>query len=309
MRREDLPGFLRSPRRTHLKTYPERFVLSIIKFLGTPLSVAALLAAMVAVTRAREGNWERAVLAALIAIACAGAGIGAIWWVRFHARAVDPSERLRAANPNAPWMWREDWAAGEVHTSARRDANRLTIIAIAWCVATFPIFLIAPHRALRGADYFAIPSLIFPLVGVVMLMWAMRLRRRVRAYGESRFAMTSVPGQIAGSLVGSIYVDKPLPPGEQVALELECINRTTRGNWHSLTTWDWILWRADQTSISDSTGSTPVAFMIAPDGKPTDDSNPESRIVWRLSAKAPGAGGGYRAEFEVPVFRIGAMSS
>ncbi|MGA7870529.1 MAG: hypothetical protein WCA22_06490, partial [Candidatus Binatus sp.] len=198
------------------------------------------------------------------------------------------------------WMWREDWAAGEVRTSARRDANRLTLIALAWCVATFPIFFIAPHRALRGADYFALPSLILPLAGVVMLTWAMRMRRRLREYGESRFAIASVPGQIGGSLDGSIHIDKPIPAGQQVALELECINRTTRGSWHSLTTWDWILWRAEQTSMSDSTGSIPAAFMIAPDCRPTDDSNPRSRIVWRLSARA----GEYRAEFEVPVFLI-----
>ena len=256
---------------------------------------------MVAVTRAREGNWERAALAASVGLACVGASIGAIWWVRFHARATDPSDRLREANPDAPWMWREDWAAGEVRTSARRDANRLTIIAIAWSVATFPILFIAPHRALRGADYFALPSLIFPVIGVVILMWAMRMRQRLHEYGESWFAMASVPGQIGGALTGSIHIDKPIPPGEQVALELECINRTTRGFWHNLTVWDRILWHADQTSMSDSTGSIPVAFMIAPDCRPTDDSNPSSRIVWRLSARA----GQYRAEFEVPVFRIG----
>jgi hypothetical protein len=196
-------------------------------------------------------------------------------------------------------MWREDWARGEVRTSARRDANRLTIIAIAWCVVTFPIFFIVPHRALRSADYFAIPSLLFPLIGVVMIAWAMRIRRRIRLYGESRFAMASVPGRIGGSLAGSIHVDKPLAAGQQVALELACINRTTRGTWPNLTTWDRILWRAEQTSMSDSTGSIPVAFPIAPDYRPTDDSNPNSRIVWRLSAKA----GRYRAEFEVPVFR------
>src|ERR1700722_6237579 len=274
-----------------MKTNPSRFVLSIVKFLGPPLSIAALLAATVAITRAREGRWERAVLAFSIALVCGGAAGGASWWVRFHARAIDPSEQLRAANPDRPWMWREDWAAGEVHTSARRDANRLTIIAIAWCVATLPILFIAPHRALRAADYFAIPSLIFPLIGVVMLVWAMRLRRRFREYGESRFVMASVPGQIGGSLTGAIHVDKPPPPGEQVVLELECINRTTSGHWHSLTTWDWILWRAEQTSISDSTGSIPVAFLTPADGRPTDDSNRESRIVWRLSARAPGVGG------------------
>ncbi len=292
-----------------MKTNPERFVLGFIKFLGTPLCIAAILAAMVAFTRARDGNWEQAGLAASIALGCGGAGFGAIWWVRFHARAADPSERLRAANPGAPWMWREDWARGEVRTCARRDSNRLTIIAIAWCVATFPIFFIVPHRAIRSADYFAIPSLIVPLVGVVRIAWAMRIRRRVRQYGESRFAMTSVPGQIGGALVGSIHVDKPLAAGEPVALELACINRTTRGAWHSLTTWDWILWRAEQTSMSDSTGSIPVAFLIASDCRPTDDSNPKSRIVWHLGAKAPGAAVGYRAEFEVPVFRIGASSS
>ncbi len=289
-----------------MKTYPERFVLGFIKFFGTPLCIAALLAAVVAVTRARDGNWEQAALASSIAIACAGAGIGAIWWVRLHARAVDPSEGLRAANPDAPWMWREDWASGEVRTSARRDANRLTTIAIAWCVATFPIFFIAPHRAIRSADYFALPSLIFPLIGVVMLVWSIRMRQRLREYGESRFTMASVPGQIGGSLIGAIHVDKPLAAGEKVALELACINRTTRGFWHNLTVWDRILWRADQTSMSDSTGSIRVAFLIAADCRPTDDSDPRSRIIWRLSAKAPGAAGGYRAEFEVPVFRIGA---
>lgn len=284
-------------------------MFGFIKFLGTPLCIAAILAAMVAFTRARDGNWEQAALAASIALACGGAGFGAIWWVRFHARATEPSERLRAANPGAPWMWREDWARGEVRTSARCDANRLTIIAIAWCAATFPILFIVPHRAIRGADYFAIPSLIFPLIGVVMIAWAMRIRRRFRQYGESRFMMASVPGQIGGSLAGSIHVDKPLAAGQRVALELACINRTTRGSWHSLTTWDWTLWRAEQTSMSDSTGSIPVAFLISLDCRPTDDSNPESRIVWRLGAKASGAAVGYRAEFEVPVFRIGASSA
>lgn len=287
------------------RTNPERFVLGFVKFLGTPLSLAALLAAMVAVTRARDGKWEQAALAASIAIACGGAGAGATWWVRFHARAADPSERLRAANPNAPWMWREDWAGGEVRTSARRDANRLTVFAIGWCVVTFPLFFIVPHHAIRRADYFALPSLIFPLAGIVMIAWAMRMRRRLREYGESRFAMASVPGQIGGSLRGSIHVDKPLAAGQRVALELACINRTTRGAWHSRTTWDWILWHADQTSMTDSTGSIPVAFMIAPDCRPTDDSNPSSRIVWRLSARA----GEYRAEFEVPVFGVGASSA
>jgi hypothetical protein len=284
-----------------VKTNPARFVLSVVKFLGTPLFIATLLAAMVAITRAREGHWDQAALAASIMLACGGAGVAAARWVRSHARAVSASERLRAANPNAPWMWREDWAGGEVRNFVRADANRLTLVAIGWCVVTLPILFIAPQRALQDADYSALPSLIFPLIGIAMLAWAIRLRRRLRRYGESRFTLASMPGQIGGSLSGSIRIDHPLAAGQQVALELECINRTTRGAWHNLTTWDRTLWRSDQMSMSDSAGSIPVAFMIAPDCRPTDDSNPNSRIIWRLAARADG----YRAEFEVPVFRMG----
>src|ERR1019366_2264164 len=94
------------------RTNPERFVLGFIKFLGTPLCIAAIPAGRVASTRARDGNWERAALAAAIALACGGAGFGAIWWVRFHARAADPSGTWRAANPGAPRLRREERDSG-----------------------------------------------------------------------------------------------------------------------------------------------------------------------------------------------------
>jgi hypothetical protein len=288
-----------------LKNNPDRYVLGFIKFFGTPLCIAAMLAALVAFTRAREGRWEAAVLAALIALACGAAGFGAIWWIRFHARA-DTSEQLRDSNPRQPWLWREDWAAGEVRTTSRRDEKRLTLFALAWCLVTLPLFYISPHEAFARRQYTTLLALIFPLTGVVMLAWAMLARRRFREYGESRFAMNSVPGQIGGTLYGTIYIDQPLPAGQAVALELACLNRTTRGAIHNLTTWDWILWRIEQTSICDSAGSIPVAFLIAPDCRATDDSDPKSRIVWRLAAHASGPAGGYRAEFEVPVFKLGA---
>ena len=285
-----------------MKTNPARFVLSVVKFLGTPLFIATLLAAMVAITRAREGHWDQAALAVVDRAGMRRrrrrrVTMGSIARTR---REVLPSDCARRI-PTRPGCGARTGPPAKSAPQSVADANRLTLIAIAWCVVTSPILFIAPHRALRDADYSALPSLIFPLIGIAMLAWAMRLRRRFRQYGESRFTIASMPGQIGGSLSGAIHIDKPLAAGQQVALELECINRTTRGAWHNLTTWDRTLWRSDQMSMSDSAGSIPVAFMIAPDCRPTDDSNPNSRIIWRLGARADG----YRAEFEVPVFRLG----
>ncbi len=269
------------------------------------MCIAAIVAALAAFTRARAGRWEAAMLAGLIAIACGAAGFGIIWWVRFAAHPPDADEELRAQHPNEPWRWRVDWAGGAILTTHRRDARRFTIFAALWCVTTFPLFAIVPHQALRTRSYLPMLALIFPLAGIAMLAWAMRLLRRAREYGEASLAMTQVPAQVGGSLLGKISAEHPLAPGRAAILELACIARTTRGALHNISIWDRILWRAEQSAIADSTGAIAVAIIIPPDCRPTDDLNPRRRIVWRLSARVPGPGGGFRAEFEVPVCRIG----
>jgi hypothetical protein len=212
---------------------------------------------------------------------------------------------MRDAHPNEPWMWREDWASGAIRTSNRRDALRFLIFASIWCLATFPIFAIVPNQALHRSGFNAMPALIFPLLGIGILTWAIRSYLRARKYGEATFTMASVPGQIGGSLIGEINSASPLSPGLAASVELACIERTTRGSLHSLTIWDRILWRSEQTSITTSSGVISVAFIIPPDCRSSDELNPRRRIVWRLSARAPGPAGGFRADFDVPVFRIG----
>jgi len=72
---------------------------------------------------------------------------------------VDPSERCAGEPGRAVDVART--GRGEVSTSARRDANRLMIIAIAWCVATFRSIhrtgSRAPRHRLLWATIFDIP--------------------------------------------------------------------------------------------------------------------------------------------------------
>lgn len=269
------------------------------------MCIAAIVATLAAFTSARAGRWGSAAIAGLIAIACGTAGFGLIWWVRFAAHSPDHDQQMRAAHPNEPWMWREDWAGGAIRTSNRRDAMRFLIFASIWCLATFPIFAIVPNQALRNSGFNPTPALIFPLLGIGILTWATRSYFRARKYGEATFTMASIPGQIGGSLIGKIDSESPLSPGLAATIELACIERTTRGSLHSLTIWDRVLWHSEQTSITGSSGTISVAFIIPPDCRPSDDLNPRRRVVWRLSARAPGPAGDFRADFEVPVFRIG----
>jgi hypothetical protein len=39
---------------------------------------------------------------------------------------------LKQAHPNEPWLWRAQWAAGEIHSSAKPGAIAVSALAVFW---------------------------------------------------------------------------------------------------------------------------------------------------------------------------------
>jgi len=212
---------------------------------------------------------------------------------------------LKHAHPNEPWLWRAQWAAGEIHSSAKPGAIAVSVLALFWNAIALPsaVPTLLAHD-LRYEPKFA-PFAIFPIIGFGLIGWAIHLLLRWNAYGDSRFEMKSVPGKIGGTLEGSIHVGGGLEPMRRVNLKLVCINHTSSGNSGS----DWPLWSDDSEVTPAGDGSIPVAFLIPPECRPTDDTNFRDRIYWRLKASSPGGIVNYKSSFEVPVFQIGETSA
>jgi hypothetical protein len=124
---------------------------------------------------------------------------------------------------------------------------------------------------------------------------------RWRRYGESRFSLATLPGQVGGSLEGTLHIDRPPPSTQQLNLRLSCIRRTSGADNSNV---DRIVWSDDSSALSDGGGAIPVAFYIPENCCPTDDSDSRDRVIWRLSATAPGDSVPYAAEFEVPIFKV-----
>jgi hypothetical protein len=69
------------------------------------------------------------------------------------------------------------------------------------------------------------------------------------------------------------------------------------------------LWSDDSEVTPAGDSSIPVAFLIPPECRPTDDTNFRDRIYWRLKASSLGGIVKYKSSFEVPVFQIGETSA
>ena len=212
---------------------------------------------------------------------------------------------LKQAHPDEPWLWRPQWAGGEIHSSARPGAIAVCAIALFWNAIALPsaVPTMLAHD-LRYEPKFAWFAL-FPIIGFGLIAWAIHLLLRWNAYGDSRFEMKSVPGKIGGTLEGSIHVGRGIEPMRRVMLKLVCINHTSSGNSSS----DRPLWSDESEVTAGGDHSIPVVFLIPPGCRPSDDSNFRDRIYWRLNAKSAGGIVNYKSSFEVPIFQIGETSA
>ena len=213
---------------------------------------------------------------------------------------------LRTAHPGQPWLWRPDWAAGEIHSSPRAKAIFFVLLAIFWNFCTFSALAslrtnVDPERAKITAWL-----MLFPLVGLGLLLIAIRALLQWRLYGDSTFQLKLVPGTIGGALEGVIRCAHPMAPMRPVKLHLACINRVRGGDGKIN---DVPIWSDQLEVTTDGVGFIPVAIYIPPGCRPTAIEPIDDSVTWKLIVSSAARSVPYRAVFEVPIFETSETSA
>ncbi len=259
--------------------------------------------------RAAQGNWREALYAMLFAIVFGGVGFGGFALVLLGKRKLQEQEALKARHPAEPWLWQKDWAAGRVDDASRMGMWGSWAFAVLWNLVSIPAGYAGVRAALYEGNKAGMIALLFPLVGIGLLVWAIRTTIRFKDYGTSRFELSTLPGVIGHTISGSVRVPTPLEPTEGFYTTLTCVRRVTSQGKNSSTT-ESILWQEERyirgEPSRDASGMAtriPIAFHLPADAQPCDASNPNDRILWRLKVSASVPGVDYESVFEVPVFR------
>lgn len=231
---------------------------------------------------------------------------------RFARRLVRESQEetaRRAQFPDQPWKWKKEWQGPAIETSSAGAAVGLWIFALLWNAISFPgVWFFFQEKEPEKGMYFIF---LFPLVGLGLLWGAIYQTIGWRKYGRTRFVPSSLPGVIGGYLGGVIEVPARVLPEADARLVLKCVRRETRGSGKNRRTTDNVLWEREEGIARDKwmTGAggtrVPVLFYIPPECVPTDDSDSNNEIVWRLSAAAATPGVDFSTQFTVPVFATG----
>jgi hypothetical protein len=114
--------------------------------------------------------------------------------------------------------------------------------------------------------------LLFPLVGILLIVKTVQSWRAWLRFGDAVFRLTEIPGAIGGTLCGTIWSPCRLRPSADVKLNLACTQTVRSGKNSSTNT----LWQEDRTVRCDGIPVTPegvvipVVFQIPPECQPTD---------------------------------------
>ena len=270
-----------------------------------PFAAAGVFAGAEAVRAAHAGNWPQAGLLAIFAVVFGGVGLGGIAAALTGRRRAEEALARESRNPDTPWLWRADWAAGRITDSSRGEMWSAWIFAALWNLVSLPSAVVAVRSAVNGGNKLALIALLFPVVGVGVVIWAVRATLRLRRYGVSRFELATLPAVVGHALEGTVRTPAGLRPAESYRVVLSCVRRVTTGSGRSRSTSESVLWQ-DERRMAGAGVGIPIAFAIPADAAPSDARQAGDRTLWRLAVSADVPGVDYAARFEVPVFRTAA---
>ncbi len=267
-----------------------------------------------AILNFEEGDTTNGLLMLTAALAFGGFGAGAYVLAvnAFKGRARESD--LQTLHPSEPWMWREDWASGRIRSTGRSAAWFFWGFAILWNLISTPLVIFLPEEITEKGNTAALIGLLFPLVGIGLIVVAIRKTIQHKKFGECVFQMMRTPGVLGGEVTGTILVPRGLASASSIGVQLSSVHRRRVRSGKSTSTEEEMLWQTEQTAVQlapamDGTvQGASVRFSVPYDLQPTGEVNENSSILWRLEAKAEIPGVDFAAAFEIPVFRTAASS-
>jgi hypothetical protein len=267
-----------------------------------PFAGVGVFTAVQALRAAAASNWSQAGFLSIFALTFGGVGFGGLIALVAGRRRLADAEARQAQHPDAPWLWRADWASGVVTDSTRTEMWTAWVFATLWNLIGLPGGVLGVRAAIREGNRLGFLALLFPLIGMGLLAWAVRTTIRYRRYGVSRFELSRNPGVVGHTLAGTVRTPSDLRPPEGFDVVLSCIRRETTGSGKNRSTTEHLLWQ-DERRTMGGPGGLPVAFAIPSDARPSDPGHSDNRVLWRLRVTGDVTGIDYAATFEVPVFR------
>lgn len=271
----------------------------------TPFFLGGIMAVIMGIKGMQSGQ-ENAQIGVMVGVIFLFVSTAMLLGLLYGVKKMKGAEQKQKQNPDKPWLWREDWAKNEVKCEGKAGVWFICGFAIIWNAISWTVALAFWNKPPEGEDKAIYLVLLFPLIGLFLIWWAVYAIMQQSKFGTSTFRMLANPGVLGGTLRGAIEIPVQVSPKDGFKVRLLCVHQYTSGSGKNRSTHEDTKWEDEKVIKKDilshdrSRTGVPVFFNI-PYNLPRTRQNPT--YIWKLQITADIPGIDYKSEFHVPVFK------
>ncbi|MDJ0908334.1 MAG: DUF3592 domain-containing protein [Woeseiaceae bacterium] len=212
----------------------------------------------------------------------------------------------------APWLLNDKWQTESVFSDSKSSMWSAWMFAAIWnLISAFLPFMI--YEEVTGKEnYLALIGLLFPLIGIGLLVWAIRRTLEWRRFGPTPVSLDPFPGSIGGHVGGTIETRLPYDASHRFFLTLTSVHSFMSGSGKNRSRHENVLWQHEVLAHTESgVRGTRIAFRFdVPEDLRESEAAPkrESYNLWRLNLRAEIPGTDLDRNFEIPVYATARLS-
>lgn len=251
----------------------------------------------------RDIRWGMVGFKALFAVLFGGAGLG-IMIGAFYKKRRASAAALGIAD--SPWLANDDWQSNEIKSGSKGTMYFAWIFAGVWNLVSAPLPFMLREEVLEKQNYAALIALLFPLVGIGLLVWAVRRTLEWKRFGASPVALDPFPAAIGGQAGGTFELPVPYDSAHQFRVTLASVHSFESGSGKNRSRREKTGWEKSVIAHAEpGLYGTRVQFRFdIPEGLPPSDAAPagDDYDLWRLNLQADLPGADISRDYEIPAY-------
>lgn len=248
----------------------------------------------------RELRWSMLGFKLIFVLVFGGIGIGLmIFTLTAKTGATDHPESV-----SKPWLGQQEWASREVTCNGKSGLWFIWGFALIWNLVSLPATFAISGELDKG-NLLILIALLFPLVGIYLLVWAIKSTRSWRRFGQLHLLLDPYPGSLGGHVGGTLTLPLAYNSQQRFPVSLQCVRSYETGSGKNRRRHETIIWQSNGLAHSKPApaGGTLLAICFdVPAELPASETYSNDYRFWRLNLNADLPGVDLQRQFEIPVF-------
>lgn len=206
---------------------------------------------------------------------------------------------------SSPWLLNDKWQTATILSSSKMAMWGAWAFAAFWNLISIALPFLVYEEVTKKHNYIALVGLLFPLVGIGLLVWAIRRTLEWRRFGAAPVTLDPFPGSIGGHVGGTIDLKLPFDPSIPFQVTLTSIRSYLSGSGKDRSRKEKARWQDALVAQAEPGGKgTRLTFRFdVPEGLDESDTDTDdSYHLWRLNLKAKLPGTDLDRDYELPVY-------